>query len=127
MRTAALRRWLGAATITGALLLAAVPNLASAATQPSTTQPSTTQPSTTATITPYVHGIAVSPGTGSSEPFNLRVGVGSGLSEVDNLKVTCSGERAHNGVDRHSPTARSITASASSTGTRYRSGTTKPG
>jgi hypothetical protein len=77
MRTAALGRWLGA-TIAGALLLTAAPDLASAA----------TQPSTTATITPYLHGIAVTPGGGSSEAFNSRVSNGYGFTEVDNLTVT---------------------------------------
>jgi hypothetical protein len=84
MGTAALRRWLGAATIIGALLLAAVPNVASAA-----TPPSTTRPSTAATMHLFLNGIAVSPGGDvADEPLMLEITDGSGITEVDDLTVT---------------------------------------
>jgi hypothetical protein len=86
MGSAALRRWLGAATITGALLLAAAPDLVTA-----TAEASTTQPSTTATINPYLNGIAVSPGgdlPNGSGSINLNVTGAPGITQLANLTVT---------------------------------------
>jgi hypothetical protein len=62
----------------GALLLAAAPDLASAA----------TQPSTTSTITPHLYGIAVYPGYSEQTQIGLRASGGSGITEFDNLRVT---------------------------------------
>ncbi len=78
MKTALQRRWVGAATLTAALLLASVPTLAAA----------TAQASVAGTIGPYLHGIAISPGQDSNAgSIGFQVS-DPGVIEIDNLAVT---------------------------------------